>query len=61
MQIETSTARIIARLRREGWEEVGGTKHTKFRKEGAATIMVPRHRTVTEGVARSIARAAGGT
>ena len=34
MQHETSTAKIIARLEREGWENAGGTKHAKFRKAG---------------------------
>jgi predicted RNA binding protein YcfA (HicA-like mRNA interferase family) len=59
MQHETNTSKIIARLEREGWESVGGAKHSKFRKSGAGTIMVPRHRVVTPGVAQSIAKAAG--
>jgi hypothetical protein len=59
MQHETNTAKIVARLEREGWENVGGTKHAKFRKTGHSPIIVPRHRTVTAGVAKSIARAAG--
>ncbi|MEO8759155.1 MAG: type II toxin-antitoxin system HicA family toxin [Devosia sp.] len=61
MQHETNTGKIIARLERDGWENVGGTKHTKFRKLGVGTIMVPRHRVVTAGVAQSIAKAAGWT
>ena len=61
MQHETNTAKITARLLREGWEDVGGTKHSKFRKAGRSAIMVPRHRTVTPGVAASIAKAAGWT
>ena len=56
---ETNTAKIVARLLREGWENIGGTKHTKFRKPGHGSIMVPRHRTVTPGVAKAIAKAAG--
>jgi predicted RNA binding protein YcfA (HicA-like mRNA interferase family) len=59
MQPETNTARIVARLEREGWVNVGGSKHSKFRKVGSPAIMVPRHRVVTPGVAQSIARAAG--
>lgn len=59
MQHETNTAKIMARLRKEGWENLGGTKHAKFKKAGMTTIMVPRHRTVTPGVAKSIAKAAG--
>ncbi|HZY68721.1 MAG TPA: type II toxin-antitoxin system HicA family toxin [Devosia sp.] len=61
MQHETNTSRIIARLEREGCENVGGTKHIKFRKPGKMPIMVPRHRTVSPGVAHSIAKAAGWT
>jgi predicted RNA binding protein YcfA (HicA-like mRNA interferase family) len=59
MQHETNTAKIVARLLREGWEDAGGTKHAKFRKAGQSAIMVPRHRQVTPGVAASIAKAAG--
>jgi len=61
MQHETSTSKIKARLEREGWELVGGSKHDKYRKPGKGTILVPRHRTVTPGVAESIAKAAGWT
>jgi hypothetical protein len=61
MQHETNTAKIVARLLREGWEESGGTKHAKFRKAGQPSIMVPRHRQVTSGVAGSIAKAGGWT
>ncbi|CDP52859.1 type II toxin-antitoxin system HicA family toxin [Paradevosia shaoguanensis] len=59
MQHETNTGKIKARLEREGWELVGGTKHDKYRKAGHPSIMVPRHRVVTAGVAQSIAKAAG--
>ncbi len=61
MQNETNTAKIKARLEREGWELVGGTKHDKYRRPGSPSIMVPRHRVVTPGVAQSIAKAAGWT
>ncbi|KKB12033.1 hypothetical protein VE25_09655 [Devosia geojensis] len=61
MQRETNTSKIKARLEREGWELVDGTKHDKYRKPGFKPIMVPRHRTVTPGVAQSIAKAAGWT
>jgi predicted RNA binding protein YcfA (HicA-like mRNA interferase family) len=59
MRHETNTAKIVARLTREGWENLGGAKHAKFRKPDKSAMMVPRHRTVTPGVAKSIARAAG--
>ncbi len=56
---ETNTNKIKARLEREGWVLVGGTKHDKYKKPGHAPIMVPRHRKLTPGVARTIAEAAG--
>jgi predicted RNA binding protein YcfA (HicA-like mRNA interferase family) len=59
MQYETNTAKVTARLLRDGWENVGGTKHAKFTKAGMSSIMVPRHRTLTPGVAKAIAKAAG--
>lgn len=61
MPYETNTAKVVARLLSEGWEQVGGSKHDKFRKSGVGTVMVPRHRTLTPGVAQSIAEAAGWT
>jgi predicted RNA binding protein YcfA (HicA-like mRNA interferase family) len=60
MRHETNTSKIIARLERDGWINVGGSKHTKFKKPGVPfVIMVPRHSVVTAGVAKSIAAAAG--
>lgn len=59
-KVETNTKRIIARLVAEGWMVEGGSRHTKLGHPGRAEkIMVPRHRTVSEGVARQVARAAG--
>jgi hypothetical protein len=59
MPFETNTAKVVRRLEAEGWENTGGTRHTKFRKAGRPPIMVPRHRTLTLGVAQAIAKAAG--
>jgi predicted RNA binding protein YcfA (HicA-like mRNA interferase family) len=58
---ETNTRRIIARLEREGWVNIGGGKHDKFRHADrpGTTIMVPRHRELSDGVARAIAKLAG--
>ena len=59
--IETNTRKVVRRLEREGWVNVGGGKHDKFdhpAKPGV-TIMVPRHRELTPRVARSIAKNAG--
>lgn len=59
MQHETNTKKIVARLLREGWENVGGGNHDKFRKAGHDPIIVPRHGSVSPAVARVIAKAAG--
>jgi len=58
-KVETNRAKIVKRLTTEGWENVGGGVHDKFVKPGRQSIMVPRHRTVTAGVARTIAKGAG--
>lgn len=58
--LELSRAKVVRRLESEGWVNVGGGKHDVFRhprKAGAA--IVPRHRQLTLGVARTIAKAAG--
>jgi predicted RNA binding protein YcfA (HicA-like mRNA interferase family) len=58
--VKTSRAKVVARLEREGWANVGGKNHDKFRHPDRPTpIIVPRHRTLSPGVARSIAKAAG--
>ena len=58
---ETNTRKIVARLKREGWTSAVGTKHEKFLHPNrpGEVILVPRHTTVTPGVGRSIAKAAG--
>ena len=58
--IETSTRKIVARLQRDGWKNVGGGKHDKFEHaDRDFAIIVPRHREQSPGVAKSIAKAAG--
>ena len=49
MHYEANTAKIIAQLLREGWEDVGGTKHGKFRKAGFGIIVIPRGAVVKAG------------
>jgi predicted RNA binding protein YcfA (HicA-like mRNA interferase family) len=51
---EVETRRIVAKLRKDGWIEVGGSKHDKFEHaEGPdALIIVPRHKQQSPGVAR---------
>ena len=60
-KIETSRTRIIARLTRDGWELVRhGKEHDVYRRLGkSGQIAVPRHRDLSPGVARSIAKQAG--
>ncbi|MEX2318584.1 MAG: type II toxin-antitoxin system HicA family toxin [Bauldia sp.] len=50
----------MARLRREGWELMRhGGEHDVYRKAGRlGTISLPRHREISRGVARTIAKAA---
>jgi len=60
-RLETNTRRIDARLERENWSRVAGGNHDKFThpaREGVL-IVAPRHRTVSPGVARDIAKKAG--
>ena len=59
--METHTRKIVARLEREGWINTGGGKHDKFEHENhpGLTLIVPRHREVSPGVARDIAKKAG--
>jgi predicted RNA binding protein YcfA (HicA-like mRNA interferase family) len=59
--LETNTRRIVARLERENWSNIGGGNHDKFTNPAhdGVLIVVPRHRTVSPGVARDIAKKAG--
>ncbi len=55
---ETNTRKIIARLEREGWQVVHGGRYDKFEHPAhpEITLIVPRHREVSFGVARDIAK-----
>jgi mRNA interferase HicA len=57
---ETNRVKVAARLGREGWELVRhGANHDVFRHpHKPGVIVLPRHRTLSPGVARSIAKAA---
>jgi predicted RNA binding protein YcfA (HicA-like mRNA interferase family) len=59
--IETETRKVIARLRKEGWVNTGGSKHDEFEHIDRPDVLmiVPRHKQQSLGVARSIARLAG--
>lgn len=58
---ETDTRKILSRLKAEGWQNIGGGEHDRYINEArpGVVIAVPRHRTLSPGVARSIAKAAG--
>ena len=58
---ETNTRKVIARLEREGWGKVRGGSHDKFEHPSrpAMTLIVPRHRELSPGVARDITKKAG--
>jgi predicted RNA binding protein YcfA (HicA-like mRNA interferase family) len=58
---ETRTRKIIARLESEGWSVEHGKEHDLFRNPNfpGVRLVVPRHRELSPGVARDIARRAG--
>jgi len=59
--VETNTRKIVARLVREGWSAEHGKEHDVFRNPDfpKIRIVVPRHRELSPGVARGIAKLAG--
>ena len=59
--METSRAKIVSRLRGEGWvlERHGAAHDLYVHPANPEVISVPRHKKVSIGVARSIAKAAG--
>jgi predicted RNA binding protein YcfA (HicA-like mRNA interferase family) len=61
--VETSQAKILQRLKAEGWFFVRhGVDHDIYRHpDRSGAIHLPRHRKLSPGVARSIAKAAGWT
>ncbi|WP_406854611.1 type II toxin-antitoxin system HicA family toxin [Alsobacter sp. KACC 23698] len=60
-KVEQNTREVIARLEREGWRSIGGARHEKFSHSAfpGMRIMVPRHRSLSVGVALDIAKKAG--
>lgn len=58
---ETNTRKVIARLEFEGWIRAHGGRHDKFEHPARpeVTLIVPRHRDLSPGVARDIAKKAG--
>jgi predicted RNA binding protein YcfA (HicA-like mRNA interferase family) len=60
-KVATSTRKIIARLLKEGWKNIGGSKHDRFAHPNhpGVRVVVPRHRDQYPGTAYSIAKSAG--
>jgi predicted RNA binding protein YcfA (HicA-like mRNA interferase family) len=58
---ETNARKITARLEREGWIKAQGGRHDKYEhpKFPDVALIVPRHRELSPGVARDIAKKAG--
>jgi predicted RNA binding protein YcfA (HicA-like mRNA interferase family) len=61
MAMETNRTKIVARLKREGWINRGGGEHDVYTHPARPDrrIVVPRHRTLSKGVAHQIAKIAG--
>ncbi|HEX5865775.1 MAG TPA: type II toxin-antitoxin system HicA family toxin [Casimicrobiaceae bacterium] len=58
--LETNRSKVAARLEREGWELRYGGDRDVYKHPGRhGRIIVPRHRTLSPGVARVIAKQAG--
>ena len=58
--LDTNRSAIVARLEREGWVVRHGADHDVFKHPARrARIVVSRHRFLSIGVARAIAKAAG--
>jgi predicted RNA binding protein YcfA (HicA-like mRNA interferase family) len=60
-QVETSGRKIVVRLEKDGWSLVRhGTDHDIYRHpQRGEMIAVPRHRDISVGTSRSIAKKAG--
>jgi predicted RNA binding protein YcfA (HicA-like mRNA interferase family) len=59
--IETNKRKIVSRLKADGWIMIEGGKHDKFENPDlpGSLMVIPRHKEITPGVARSIAKQAG--
>jgi mRNA interferase HicA len=60
--LETDRSKVVARLERDGWQGRAGGRHDVYKHPARkGRIIVPRHRTLSFGVAREIAKVAGWT
>ena len=59
---ETNRTKVANRLEREGWTGRHGGEHDVYKHSvRKGRIIVPRHRELSPGVARAIAKVAGWT
>jgi predicted RNA binding protein YcfA (HicA-like mRNA interferase family) len=60
-KVDAERRTIVARLQREGWINRGGGSHDVYTHPARPDIriVVPRHRVLSSGVARHIAKQAG--
>jgi predicted RNA binding protein YcfA (HicA-like mRNA interferase family) len=60
LQPETNRNKVVTRLERDGWVGRHGGDHDVYKHPARpGRIIVPRHRSLSPGVARAIAKAAG--
>ena len=58
--VETNRSKIVSRLEREGWVARSDGRHDVFKHSGRkGRIVLPRHREISIGVARTVAKQAG--
>ena len=50
---------IVQLLKKAGYVEIHGSKHDRFKKKGCPPIVVPRHKEIAEGTAKTILKQAG--
>ena len=61
VSVEMNRAKVLTRLTQEGWVLARhGAEHDVYTRPGQpGVVSLPRHRTLSPGVARSIAKSAG--
>lgn len=60
VRMETNTAKIVKRLKNEGWTfDRHGSAHDIYVHPEKGFVQVPRHKSLSPGVAGSIAKKAG--
>ena len=59
LALETNRSKVAARLLREGWEVRHGGDHDVYKHSTrSGRIILPRHRTLSPGAARAVAKQA---